>query len=64
VILPDLYHGEAEERWFAIGIVNRLLFVVFTERDENIIRLIFARIDTTAEEKLYNDHNNQTESKG
>ena len=59
VILPDLYHSEKEERWLAIGIVNRVLFVVFTERGENIIRIISARIATKAEERLYNDHNKQ-----
>ena len=59
VVLPDLYHGE-EERWLAIGIVNRVLFVVFTERGESIIRIISARVGTTAEEKLYNDYNKQT----
>ena len=60
IILPDLYHSEKEERWLAIGIVSRALFVVFTERSENIIRLISARPATKAEEKLYNDHNKQT----
>jgi uncharacterized DUF497 family protein len=25
VILPDLYHSEAEERWLAIGIVKKIL---------------------------------------
>jgi uncharacterized DUF497 family protein len=59
VILSDLYHSEIEERWLAIGVVNRALFVVFTERGENIIRLISARMATKAEEKLYNDHSNQ-----
>ena len=60
VILPDLYHSEKEERWLAIGIVSRVFFVVFTERSENIIRIISARIGTKAEERLYNDHNKQT----
>ena len=59
IILPDLYHNE-EERWLAIGLVSRVLFVVFTERGENIIRIISARAGTKAEERLYNDHNNQT----
>ena len=57
IILPDLYHSEKEERWLAIGIVSRVLFVVFTERSENIIRIISARAGTKAEERLYNDHN-------
>jgi len=58
IVLPDLYHSEEEERWLAIGIVSRVLFVVFTERSANIIRIILARIGTKAEERLYNDHNN------
>jgi len=57
VILPDLYHSEKEERWLAIGIVSRVLFVVFTERSENTIRIISARVGTKAEERLYNEHN-------
>ena len=62
VILPDLYHSEEEERWLAIRIVSRVLFVVFTERDEDIIRIISARIGTKAEERLYNDHNKQAKT--
>jgi len=58
VILPDLYHSENEERWLAIGLVSRVLFVVFTERDENIVRIISARVGTKAEERIYNDQNN------
>jgi uncharacterized DUF497 family protein len=55
VILPDLYHSGKEERWLVIGIINKVLFVVFTERDEKI-RLISARTATKAEERLYYDH--------
>ena len=58
IILPDLYHSE-EERWLAIGLVSRVFFVVFTERGENIIRMISARIATKAEERLYNDQNSK-----
>ena len=60
IILPDLYHSEKEDRWLAIGIVSRVLFVVFTERSENVVRIISARAGTKAEERLYNDHNKQT----
>ena len=60
IILPDLYHSENEERWLAIGIVNSVLFVVFTERSENRIRIISARKGTKAEEKIYYEHNNYT----
>ena len=58
IILPDLFHSESEERWLAIGLVSRVLFVVFTERGENIIRIISARTATKAERELYNDQNN------
>ena len=51
--------SEEEERWLAIGIVSRVLFVVFTERGENVVRIISARVGTRAEERLYNDHNNK-----
>jgi uncharacterized DUF497 family protein len=57
IILPDLYHSEKEERWLAIGFVSRVLFVVFTERSENTIRIISARTATKAERRLYNDQN-------
>ena len=60
IIMPDLYHSEKEERWLAIGLVSRVLFVVFTERSENIIRIISARAATKAEKRLYNDQNRQT----
>ena len=60
IILPDLYHSKTEERWLAIGLVSRVLFVVFTERSENIIRIISARTATKAEEGLYNDQNSHT----
>ena len=62
IILPDLYHSEKEERWLAIGIVSRVLFVVFTERSENNIRIISARTATKAEVRVYNDHNKQTKT--
>ena len=60
IILPDLYHSETEERWLAIGLVNRVLFVVFAERGENLFRIISARGATKAEVRLYNDQNNQS----
>ena len=59
IILPDLYHSEMEERWLALGIVSRVLFVVFTEKEDNLIRIISARVGTKEEERLYNEHNSQ-----
>ncbi|MDR1904390.1 MAG: BrnT family toxin [Treponema sp.] len=59
VILPDLFHSGDEERWIAIGIVNNVLFVVYTERGE-VIRLISARPATKAEEGIYHENNVNT----
>ena len=63
IIMPDLFHSQNEERWLAIGVVSRVLFVVFTERGEDTIRIISARAATKAERKLYNDQNNYTKTK-
>ena len=50
----DFEHSMDEERYIAIGMVGDLLFVVFTERGENI-RLISARPATERERRLYYD---------
>ena len=48
------YYGE--ERWIGIGILRTLsAVVVFTEPNENIIRIISARKATKYEEKIYRD---------
>ena len=43
-----------EDRWNAIGMVERVLFVVYTERGENT-RIISARRATKEEEDEYYD---------
>ena len=45
-----------EDRYIAIGCVGDVLFVVFTERKDNI-RLISARLATESERRLYYDQN-------
>ena len=52
----DFEHSMEEDRYIAIGMVGDLLFVVFTERGENI-RLISARLATESERRLYYDQN-------
>ncbi|MDR1574412.1 MAG: BrnT family toxin [Treponema sp.] len=56
VILPDLFHSGEEERGIAIGMVNKVLFVVYTERGKTI-RLISARSATKAEKEIYHENN-------
>ena len=50
----DFEHSIDEDRYIAIGKVEDVLFVVFTQRKENI-RLISARLATEAERRLYYD---------
>ena len=52
----DFEHSIEEDRYIAIGMVGDLLFVVYTERGENI-RLISARLATESERRLYYDQN-------
>ena len=52
----DFEHSLEEQRYVAIGRVGDILFVVFTERSENI-RLISARLATDLERSIYYDQN-------
>ena len=44
-----------EERWQTIGLVDKVLFVVYTERGENK-RIISARLAEKHERRSYNGH--------
>ena len=52
--LYDSEHSSDEDRYIAIGYVQKVLFVVFTERGKNV-RLISARIATKQERSMYYD---------
>lgn len=50
----DEAHSESEDRFIAVGPIPRgLVLVVWTERDEDVIRIISARWATPAERDLY-----------
>ncbi len=51
----NLHSTESEDRWNVIGMVNDVLFVVYTERDERT-RIISARKATKEEIDEYNDN--------
>lgn len=59
VIFDDEFHSDAESREIIIGHSNknRLLLVVFTERDESI-RIISARTATPRERREYEQGTN------
>ena len=48
----DEFHSDDEERWKVIGIVDKVLAVIYTERTEKL-RLISARYATKEEEAEY-----------
>ena len=50
----DFRHSIEEDRYIAIGVVNEVLTVVYTERGENI-RLISARLANDEERRIYYD---------
>jgi len=50
----NMEHSTEEDRYNTIGMVNDVIFVVYTERKENI-RLISARVATKTERSIYYD---------
>ena len=56
----DMEHSTSEDRYNTIGMVHDVLFVVYTERKENI-RLISARIATKTERSIYFDQDSYFE---
>ena len=56
----DAEHSELEERFIAVGPIDRgLVVVVYTEREENIIRIIGARLASKREQTLYRSYMDQ-----
>jgi hypothetical protein len=50
-------HSDIEDRFIAVGPISRgLILVVWTERDEDTIRIISARWATKQERHLYNQY--------
>ena len=56
----DVEHSIEEDRYNTIGMVNDVLFVVYTERKDNI-RLISARLATKLERSIYYDQDSYFE---
>lgn len=52
--LFDESHSDVEDRFLAIGPIRRgLVLVVWTERDEDVVRIISARWATNREQALF-----------
>ncbi len=52
-LLDEKHSDECEERYNVIGYVEKVLFVVYTERGDDNIRIISARRATSKEEAIY-----------
>jgi uncharacterized DUF497 family protein len=52
VMQYDVGHSGLEDRWQTLGMVNGVLFAVYTEREEKI-RIITARKATPEERRIY-----------
>ena len=53
----DVEHSEFEDRFIAIGPIDRgLVVVVYTEREEDLIRIIGARLANKREQALYRSY--------
>ena len=57
LLLADPDHSDEEDRFIAIGPTRRgLVLVVYTERDEDTVRIITARWATKRESAMYRSH--------
>ena len=52
IVQYDNVHSGLEDRWQTLGMVNGVLFAVYTEREEKI-RIITAREATPEERRIY-----------
>ena len=56
----DATHSDTEDRFIAIGTIARgIIVVVFTERDEDRIRIVGARFANRREQDLYHTQMDQ-----
>jgi hypothetical protein len=57
IIVPDEKHSLEEDRYIAYGMVKKILFVSYTLRYSDTIRIISARKATESEVNFYYDYN-------
>jgi len=49
----DVAHSLHEDRWQTLAMVDKVLFVVFTEEEGDVIRIISARVADEKEKSIY-----------
>lgn len=56
----DVAHSHEEDRFIAIGEIHRgVAVVIYTERDEDVVRIIGARVATNRERDRFREHMDQ-----
>ena len=54
----ELYDGRHDEdRWITIGSIGMIVYVVYTVRENDVIRIISAREAIKSEKEAYYDNN-------
>ena len=57
LVIFDAEHSDSEDRFIAIGAIERgIIVVAFTEPEEDTIRIISARWASKREQSLYRSH--------
>ena len=60
--ISDVEHSELEDRFIAVGAIDRgIIVVVYTEPEDDVVRIISARFATSRERSLYRWHVDQYE---
>ena len=60
LVIYDVEHSEFEDRFVAIGPIARgVVVVVYTEPEEDVVRILGARVATRQELKLYETYLSQ-----
>ena len=53
----DAAHSVGEDRFIAVGPIGRgVIVVVYTERDDDVFRIVGARMATKSEKRSYEEH--------
>lgn len=53
----DVEHSESEDRFRTFGLIRRgLVLVVWTERADDVVRMLCVRFANRVEQALYNEH--------
>ena len=53
LVKADVEHSEYEDRWKVIGLIDRVIVVIYVEKSSDLVRIISARKATKEEQNEY-----------